>query len=264
MQKENEDVIKLRKASKLATVQGIRTVTEIMKKLIHDPWIQQECTRMAWNFIFHYPKFKKIFYDYEGIETTIESIALHYKNKLYGKHIAKSGLFCIHQMATIITTKNPKMKTTLIQNIHETTVRSNVVEVAVNAMRYYPLDARLQEAGCAALGWWAFKATNRDRAKCIIAGGLEVCEEAQASHTKNVHVQRYANWTIELLREAEAEYKAELIAIEEAKRRREMIDKMVKSQIEYARQKKLKKDKALREMGILDGDGEGEINYYPK
>ena len=163
MQKENEDVIKLRKASKLATVQGIRTVTEIMKKLIHDPWIQQECTRMAWNFIFHYPKFKKIFYDYEGIETTIESIALHYKNKLYGKHIAKSGLFCIHQMATIITTKNPKMKTTLIQNIHETTVRSNVVEVAVNAMRYYPLDARLQEAGCAALGWWAFKATNRDR-----------------------------------------------------------------------------------------------------
>ena len=26
-------------------------------------------------------------------------------------------------------------------------------------MRYYPLDARLQEAGCAALGWWAFKAT---------------------------------------------------------------------------------------------------------
>ena len=83
-------------------------------------------------------------------------------------------------------------------------------------------------------------------------------------YTKNVHVQRYANWTIELLREAEAEYKAELIAIEEAKRRREMIDKMVKSQIEYARQKKLKKDKALREMGILDGDGEGEINYYPK
>ena len=62
------------------------------------------------------------------------------------------------------------------------------------------------------------------------AGGLEVCEEAQASHTKNVHVQRYANWTIELLREAEAEYKAELIAIEEAKRR-EMIDKMVKSQL---------------------------------
>ena len=42
MQKENEDVIKLRKASKLATVQGIRTVTEIMKKLIHDPWIQQD------------------------------------------------------------------------------------------------------------------------------------------------------------------------------------------------------------------------------
>ena len=34
MQKENEDVIKLRKASKLATVKGIRTVTEIMKKLM--------------------------------------------------------------------------------------------------------------------------------------------------------------------------------------------------------------------------------------
>ena len=54
MQQENEDVIKLRKAGKLATTEGIRTVAEIMKKLIHDPWIQQECTRMAWNFIFHY------------------------------------------------------------------------------------------------------------------------------------------------------------------------------------------------------------------
>ena len=37
-----------------------------------------------------------------------------------------------------------------------------------------------------------------------------------------------------------------------------MIDKMVKSQIEYARQK-IKKDKALREMGILDGDGKERL-----
>ena len=42
MQNENEDVIKLRKASKMATVEGIRTVAQIMKKLIHDPWIQSE------------------------------------------------------------------------------------------------------------------------------------------------------------------------------------------------------------------------------
>ena len=125
MQKENEDVIKLRKASKLATVQGIRTVTEIMKKLIHDPWIQQECTRMAWNFIFHYPKFKKIFYDYEGIETTIESIALHYKNKLYGKHIAKSGLFCIHQMATIITTNDNQKNYDLVSERQHSRIKPN-------------------------------------------------------------------------------------------------------------------------------------------
>ena len=32
MQQENEDVIKLRKAGKLATTEGIRTVAEIMKK----------------------------------------------------------------------------------------------------------------------------------------------------------------------------------------------------------------------------------------
>ena len=93
MQNENEDVIKLRKASKMATVEGIRTVAQIMKKLIHDPWIQSECTRMAWNFIFHFPKFKKIFYDHEGIETTIESIQRHYKNELYGRHISRCGVF---------------------------------------------------------------------------------------------------------------------------------------------------------------------------
>lgn len=42
-----------------------------------------------------------------------------------------------------------------------------------------------------------------------------------------------------------------------------MIDKMVKTQIEYARKKKLKKDKALKEMGLM-GDDAVEINYYPK
>ena len=262
MQKENEDVIKLRKASKLATVEGIRTVAQIMKKLIHDPWIQQECTRMAWNFIFHFPKFKKIFYDHEGIETTIESIQRHYKNELYGRHISRCGLFVIQHMATIITTKNPKMKTTLVHNIHDLTVRSNLVDAAIKSMSFYPLYAPLQEAGCAALGWWAYKATKKDRAKCIIAGGLNVCEAAQASHTRNVHVQRYANWTIQLLREADAEYRAELVAIEEAKRRKAMVEKMVKSQIEYARQKRLKKARALKQIE-MEGGGK-EINYYPK
>ena len=165
-------------------------------------------------------------------------------------------------MATIITTKNPKMKTTLVHNIHDLTVRSDLVDAAIKSMAFYPLYAPLQEAGCAALGWWAYKATKKDRAKCIIAGGLNVCEAAQASHTRNVHVQRYANWTIKLLREADAEYRAELVAIEEAKRRKAMVDKMVKSQIEYARQKRLKKARALKQIE-MEGGGK-EINYYPK
>ena len=40
-----------------------------------------------------------------------------------------------------------------------------------------------------------------------------------------------------------------------------MIDKWLKVKLNM-QDKKIKKDKTLREMGYIDG--EGEINYYPK
>ena len=57
-----EEIKVLRRAGNIATVEGIRGVTEIMKRLVKDPWVQMECTRLVWNFIFHYPKFKKVFF----------------------------------------------------------------------------------------------------------------------------------------------------------------------------------------------------------
>ena len=120
-------------------------------------------------------------------------------------------------MATIITTKNPRAKTTLVHNIHDLTVRSNLVDAAIKSMSFYPLYAPLQEARVCSPGLVGVQSHQERPGKMrIIAGGLNVCEAAQASHTRNVHVQRYANWTIQLLREADAEYRAELVAIEEA------------------------------------------------
>ena len=232
-----EEIKVLRRAGNIATVEGIRGVTEIMKRLVKDPWVQMECTRLVWNFIFHYPKFKKVFFELGGIPCLFESINLHYKSKLYGRHICRNGLFIVHHMATTITTKSKKIKQTLVHKMHQEITTLQAMKTIVLAMEFYEQDARLQEAGCAALGWWCYKATNKDRAKCILAGGLEAVERAHANFELQ-HVHRYSSWTAEMLRSADKEYRAELIAIEEAKRRRAMVEKMVKMQIDAAKNKK--------------------------
>ena len=254
MAEDPDDIKYLRTVGTVADESGIREVARIMKKYLKDPWVQCECTLIVWNFIFHFPKYKKVFYEHDGVPTLMESINYHLENELYGRHICRNGLFIIHHMATVILTKEKKIKTTLVHQMHDQVMKSGSHTCAIKAMEFYESDARLQEAGAAALGWYAYKATQKDRALCIIAGGLAVCEKAQASFQRNQHLQRYCNWTIELLRTADAEYKAELIAIEEAKRRREMIDKMVQAQIQRAREK----DRKLRNTHIP------VVDYYAK
>ena len=147
-----EEIKVLRRAGNIATVEGIRGVTEIMKRLVKDPWVQMECTRLVWNFIFHYPKFKKVFFELGGIPCLFESINLHYKSKLYGRHICRNGLFIVHHMATTITTKSKKIKQTLVHKMHQEITTLPAMKTIVLAMEFYEQDARLQEAGCAALG----------------------------------------------------------------------------------------------------------------
>ena len=234
-----EEIKVLRKAGNVATIEGIRGVTEIMKRLVKDPWVQMECTRLIWNFIFHYPKFKKVFFELGGIPCLFESISLHYKSKLYGRHICRNGLFIVHHIATTITTKSKKLKQTIVHQMHQEIKTLEAMEIIIKSMNFYEKDPRLQEAGCAALGWWCYKATNKERAKCILAGGLDAVERAHANFDLQ-HVHRYSLWTAEMLRAADKEYRAELVAAEEAKRRRAMVDKMVKMQIEAAKDKKSK------------------------
>lgn len=208
-------------------------ILDYVRKHIEDPHVCERGVQAAWNLMFYDAAEKKRALDASILELCKETLVLHARHKEVGRPIVRNALFIFKEMANVCESTSAKIKLTHKKNIFDKCMEMGLSVVIIDHMKLYcgkvggfVLDFKIQEAGAAALGWCCLKASKDYKAKVIKYGGVERVEFAIINCSKDPHVLRYAQWTLEMLQEAKEEYERDMQAEREAEERQKMIMKM--------------------------------------
>ena len=184
-----------------------------VRKYIEDAGVCEEGVRGAWNLIFYDASEKKRAFDAELLSLCLDVLKHHARHEYLGRSITRNCLFIVKEMAGTCGSTSKKIKETHKKLIFDRTQEMGLSKVVLDHMKLYSgsvqgfiLDAKVQEAGCAALGWLNLHASKDYRAKVIAYGALARLEFCITHFSRNPHVLRYAKWVYEMLLEAKAEY----------------------------------------------------------
>lgn len=230
-------------------------VTEVRAN-IGDSGVCEEGIRGCWNLLFYDATEKKRAFDASLIQLCLDVLERHARHSYLGPSITRNCLFIIKEMAATCGSTSKKIKETHKKFIFERTQEMGLSKVVLDNMKLYSgnvvmdpranknfkLDSKVQEAGCAALGWLNLRASKDYRAKVIALGALDRIEFCITHFPRNPHVLRYARWAHEMLMEAKAEYERDMQTKREQEERKKMIDRMARNVIAQRKDKKKKKE----------------------
>jgi hypothetical protein len=222
---------------------------------IDDSGVCEEGMRGCWNLLFFDATEKKRAFDAELIQLCLDVLMRHARHVYLGRSITRNCLFIIKEMAATCGSTSKKIKETHKKLIFDRTQAMGLSKVVIDNMKLYSgnvvmdvranknfrLDSKVQEAGCAALGWLNLRASKDYRAKVIAYGALDRIEFCIMNFPRNPHVLRYARWVHEMLMEAKAEYERDMLTKRETEERQKMIDRMARNVIAQKKDKKKKK-----------------------
>ncbi len=213
----------------------MQDIVAAVREGLHDANVCEEGVRGVWNLLFYDAAQKKRGYDAHVLQLALDVLAAHARHEHLGKAITRNCLFVVKEMAATCGSASKKIKATHKKQIFDRTQEMGLSKVCLDHMQLYsgkvagfPKCPRVQEAGCAALGWLNLEATQVYRASVIKMGALDRAEWCLVHFDRNPHLLRYARWLQGILLEAKAQYERDEETRREAEERQKMIMRMAK------------------------------------
>ena len=213
----------------------MKDIVDAVREGLEDVNVCEEGVRGLWNLLFYDAAQKKRGYDAHVLRLTVKVLTAHARHEDLGKAITRNCLFVIKEMAATCGSTSKKIKATHKKQIFDRTQEMGLSKVCLDHMQLYsgkvpgfPKCPRVQEAGCAALGWLNLEATQAYRAGVIKMGALDRAEWCIVHFERNPHVLRYARWLQGILLAAKAQYERDEENRREAEERQKMIMRMAK------------------------------------